>query len=69
VLMVERGFTRKTSPAYVQACCVFRAVSAANVGVAMYLECFPGTEEERVFLLKYMTNILRNPSRRKSKTR
>lgn len=50
--MVERGFTRKTSPGYVQACCVFRAVSAANVGVAMYLECFPGTEEERVFLLK-----------------
>jgi len=45
----ERGCTKKTSPAYVSACCVFRAVTAANVGVAMYLERFPGSEDEKVY--------------------
>jgi hypothetical protein len=44
---IERGVTRKTSPAYVSACCVFRAVSAANIGAAMYLDRFQGTDEEK----------------------
>jgi len=44
----ERGFCRKTSPAYVKACCVLRGVSATNVGIGMYLEQFTGTEEEKV---------------------
>ena len=44
----ERGFCRKTAPAYVQACCVLRGVSATNVGIGMYLENFTGTEEEKV---------------------
>lgn len=46
----ERGFCRKTAPAYVQACCVLRGVSATNVGIGMYLDQFPGTEEEKVFI-------------------
>jgi hypothetical protein len=44
----ERGFCRKTAPAYVQACCVLRGVTATNVGIALYLENFNGTEEEKV---------------------
>jgi hypothetical protein len=44
---VERGFVRKTAPAYVQACCVLRGVTATNVGIGMYLDNFTGTEEEK----------------------
>jgi hypothetical protein len=47
-LIVERGYCRKTAPAYVQACCVLRGVTATNVGVGMYLDHFEGTEEEKV---------------------
>lgn len=46
----EKGFCRKTAPAYVRACCVLRGVSATNVGIGMYLEHFEGTEEEKVFI-------------------
>src|SRR5277367_6820738 len=42
------GYVRKTAPAYVQACCVLRGVTATNVGIGLYLENFSGTEEEKV---------------------
>ena len=45
---VEMGFARKTAPAYVQACCVLRGVTATNVGIGLYLDNFAGTEEEKV---------------------
>jgi len=48
---LERGYCRKTSPAYVQACCVLRGVAATNVGIGLYLDNFTGPEEEKVFLL------------------
>ena len=51
LLTTARGFCRKTAPAYVQACCVFRGISATNVGVAMYLDHFDGSEVEKVNLL------------------
>jgi hypothetical protein len=44
----EHGFCRKTSPAYVQACCVLRGVTATNVGIGVYLDNFSGTEDEKV---------------------
>jgi hypothetical protein len=50
-LTLERGYCRKTAPAYVQACCVLRGVTATNVGVGMYLDHFEGTEEEKVYPL------------------
>jgi Exportin-5 family len=43
----ERGLCKKTSPAYVQACCIFRGVAAINVGIGWYLDNFSGTAEER----------------------
>jgi hypothetical protein len=45
---LERGFVRKTAPAYVQACCVLRGVTATNVGIGLYLDNFNGTDEEKV---------------------
>jgi hypothetical protein len=50
MLIVERGFCRKTAPAYVQACCVLRGVTATNVGVGMYLDHFDGSEDDKVLL-------------------
>jgi hypothetical protein len=44
----EHGFCRKTAPAYVQACCVLRGVTATNVGIGVYLDNFSGTEDEKV---------------------
>ena len=48
---LERGYCKKTSPAYIQACCVLRGVTATNVGIGLYLENFNGTEDEKVFSL------------------
>ena len=47
----ERGCCKRTSPAYIQACCVFRGVSASNVGIGMYLDRFSGTDDEKVIHL------------------
>jgi hypothetical protein len=44
----ERGCCRRVSPAYIQACCVFRGVSASHVGTGLFLDRFSGTDEERV---------------------
>jgi hypothetical protein len=46
--LLERGYARKTAPAYVQACCVLRGVTATNVGIGLYLDNFHGTDEEKV---------------------
>ena len=48
---LERGYVRKTAPAYVQACCVLRGVTATNVGIGLYLDNFNGTDEEKVSTL------------------
>ena len=47
-LTLERGFCKKTSPAYVHACCALRGVTATNIGISMYLDNFDGPEEEKV---------------------
>jgi hypothetical protein len=48
ILILERGYCRKTAPAYVQACCVLRGVTATNVGIGLYLENFSGSDDEKV---------------------
>jgi hypothetical protein len=57
----ERGCCKRASPAYIQACCVFRGVSASHVGTGLYLDRFTGTDEERVqlFWLSGLTGRIR----------
>ena len=45
---LERGYCKKTSPAYVRACCVLRGVTATNIGVGLCLDNFTGGDEDKV---------------------
>lgn len=54
---VERGFSKRTSPTYINACCTFRGVTATNVGISIFLENFDGSEEEKVHTLLAQVNV------------